>query len=190
LAVLGGLIAGAIVLTHGTEVYSAVIGLALIAAVNWRRIRLDKLVRHLPLAVLGAAVCALAYLSTLVGWAAAGGATGAAEVEQAGTQGQSAANAGDWLEFALGLTGAGGIIDLPVRAALLVLGARQRQLRTALVRWIGFGIVLFAVSFLDIEPVRRLYTLTFPWLVQHRPPQLVVPFASLLVGGGLVVAVR
>jgi hypothetical protein len=134
-------------------------------------------------------VCALPYLSTLVGWAAAGGATGAAEVEQAGSQ-AGGSNGGDWLELALGLTGAGGFIDLPVRAALLVIGARQRRLKTALVGWIVFGALLFAVSFLDIEPVQRLYTLTFPWLVHHRPPQLVVLFASLLVGAGLLVAVR
>jgi hypothetical protein len=192
LAVLGGLLAGAILLTHGTEVYSSVIGLAVIAAVNWRRIQLDKLVRHLPLAVLGAVVCALPYISTLVGWAAAGGATGAAEIEQAGaqTQGAAANNGGDSLELALGLTGAGGFIDLPVRAALLLIGARQRKLRAALMGWIVFGALLFAVSFLDVEPVRRLYTLTFPWLVHHRPPQLVVLFASLLVGGGLFVALR
>jgi hypothetical protein len=190
LAVLGGLFAGAILLTHGTEVYSAVIGLAVIAAVNWRRIQLDKLVRHVPLAVLGAVVCALPYLSTLVGWAAAGGATGAAEIEQAGSQAQGASDSRDWLELARGLTGAGGPIDLPVRAALLVIGARQRRMRAALLGWSVSGALLFAVSFLDIEPVRRLYILTFPWLVHHRPPQLVVLFASLLVGSGLFVAVR
>jgi hypothetical protein len=190
LAVLGGVIAGAILLTHGTEVYSSVIGLAAIAAVNWRRIRLEKLVWHLPLAVLGAVVCALPYLSTLVGWAAAGGATSAAAVEQASAQGQGVSSGGDWLELALGLTGAGGLIDLPVRAVLLVIGARQRRLRTAVVGWGVFGALLFAVSFLDIEPIRRLYTLTFPWLVHHRPPQLVVLFGSLLVGAGLVAAVR
>jgi uncharacterized protein DUF6541 len=50
--------------------------------------------------------------------------------------------------------------------------------------------VLFTVSFVDAEPVRRLYVLTFPWLVHHRPPQMVVLFASLLVGAGLFVVVR
>jgi hypothetical protein len=38
--------------------------------------------------------------------------------------------------------------------------------------------------------VRSLYILTFPWLVRHRPPQMVVLFASLLVGGGLFVVAR
>jgi hypothetical protein len=192
LALLGGLMAGAILLTHGTEVYSSIVGLAVIAALGWRHIRLDRLVRHLPLALAGAALCALPYLATLLGWAAAGGATSAAEIEQASsqTQGQAAANGGDWLEFALGLTGAGGLIDLPFRVALLWLGARQKWLRVPLVGWLVFGTLLFAVSFLDVGPVHRFYALTFPWLVHHRPPQMVVLFASLLVGGGVFVSVR
>src|SRR5437667_3325450 len=36
LAILGGLLAGAIVLAHGTEVYSALIGLSVIVALRWR----------------------------------------------------------------------------------------------------------------------------------------------------------
>jgi hypothetical protein len=134
-------------------------------------------------------VCALPYLSTLVGWAAGGGAAGAgvASLEDATSQGgQAANNGGDWLEFTLGLTGAGGLIDLPLRAVLLALGARQKRLRVALGCWFVFSALLFAVGFLDIEPVRRLYALSFPWLVHHRPPQLVVMFASVLVGGGLL----
>jgi hypothetical protein len=54
---------------------------------------------------------------------------------------------------------------------------------------VTFGLLLFAVSFVDIGPVRWLFTVTFPWLVHHRPPQLVLMFASLLVGAGLVQAI-
>jgi hypothetical protein len=105
-------------------------------------------------------------------------------------QGQAAAMGGDWLEFVLGMTGAASLIDLPLRAVLLYVGARQRQLRLALVAWLTFGALLFVVSFVDAQPVRSLYVVTFPWLVHHRPPQMVVLFTSLLVGGGLAVAVR
>src|SRR5205807_7797192 len=31
-----------------------------------------------------------------------------------------------------------------------------------------------------------LFVVTFPWLVQHRPPQVVALFASMLEGSGLV----
>lgn len=193
LAVLAGLLAGAIVLTHGTEVYSSAIGLAVIALVRWRRIRLDRLVRCAPLALAAAALCAAPYLSSLVVWAAGGGASvvGEASLVDAAAQGQATGSGGgDWLEFVLGITGASSLIDLPLRLALLAIGARFRPLRLALVGWIVFGALLFAVSFLDVEPVRRLYVVTFPWLVHHRPPQMVVLFTSLLVGGGMYCVVR
>jgi hypothetical protein len=185
-AALGGLLAGAIVLTHGTEAYSAVIGLAVIAALNWRRVQLGPLARHLPVAGTLAAVCVLPYLTALLGWAATGGASAVGAGTLEGTvQGQGSATGGDWLEFILGITGAAGFIDLPLRAALLVVGARNPRLRVAFGPWLVFGGLLFAVSFLDVAPVRTLYVVTFPWLVHHRPPQMVVLFTSLLVGGGL-----
>ena len=192
LALLAGVVAGAIVLTHGTEVYSSVIGLAVIAATRWRSIQLKRLARHLPLALVAAVGCALPYLSTLVGWAATGGASaaGAESLETASAPGQTGDMGGDWIEFVLAVTGAASFIDLPLRAVLLFIGARQRQLRTALVAWLAFSLLLFTVNFVDVEPVRRLYVLTFPWLVHHRPPQMVVLFASMLVGAGLLVAVR
>ncbi len=193
LALLAGLVAGAIVLTHGTEVYSSAIGLAVIAALRWRSIQFKKLAWHAPLAVLGAAACALPYLSTVLGWAAGGGASGSGveSLEDASAQGQSAADmGGNWIEFVLGVTGAASFLDLPLRGVLLCIGARQKQLRTALVGWLAFSAILFAVSFLDLEPVRRVYVLTFPWLVHHRPPQMVVVFTSVLVGAGMFVSVR
>ncbi len=192
LALLGGLLAGAIVLTHGTEVYSSVIGLAVVVVVRWRAIRVDKVLRYVPLAAVVAAVCAGPYLMALLHWAAGGGASAAGAealadtTSQAETSGSGTAGA---LEFILGITGAGSFIDLPLRAVLLFVGARQRQLRLAFAAWLAFGALLFTVSFIDIEPVRKLYIITFPWLVHHRPPQLVVLFTSLLVGGGLYVAV-
>jgi hypothetical protein len=95
----------------------------------------------------------------------------------------------DWIEFVLSVTGAAGLIDLPLRAALLGLGARMRQLRLVLAGWATFTALLFAVSFVDVPPINWLFVVTFPWLVHHRPPQLVVVFASLLVAAGLIHAV-
>jgi hypothetical protein len=53
-----------------------------------------------------------------------------------------------------------------------------------------FAALLFVVSFVDAAPIRAIYVFTFPWLVRHRPPQLIVLFTSLLVGAGLALAIR
>jgi len=191
LAGLGGLLAGAIVLTHGTEVYGALVGLAVVAALNLRRIQVGRLAMHLAVAGAIAIVCVMPYVTTLLGWAASGGASAVGVGMLDGTvPGEGSAMGSDWLEFVLGITGAASLIDLPLRAVLLYIGARQRQLRLALFAWLTFGALLFAVSFVDAQPIRSLYVVTFPWLVHHRPPQMVVLFTSLLVGGGLWVAVR
>jgi hypothetical protein len=189
LAALAGLLAGAIVLAHGTEVYSSVIGLAVIAALNWRHLRSRALAQHVPLAVVAASICVLPYLSALLGWAAGGGASSAGAVALQDATAQAQANsADDWLQFLLGFIGAASLIDWPVRAVLLVAGARSPRMRVILAGWVIFVALYFAVTFLDLPAVRWLFVVTFPWLVQHRPPQVVVPFASLLVGSGLVAA--
>jgi hypothetical protein len=190
LAVVGGLLAGAIVLTHGTEVYSAILGLAVIAAVRWRCIKPAQLVRHLPLAGACALVCALPYLTALLGWAGGGGASsaGVAALDDISAHPEVGAG-GDWLEFVLGVTGAASFIDLPVRAVLLAVGSRGRHMRVVVAAWAMFSGVLFGVSFLDVAPVRWLYVVTFPWLIHHRPPQMVVVFASVLIASGLATVV-
>ena len=190
LAALAGLLAGAIVLTHGTEVYSSLIGLAVMAfVVQWRRLQPRMLTRHVPLAMAGAIVCVIPYLGALLGWAAVGGASSAGAAALGDVTAQAPASSGDdWLQFLLGITGAASPIDFPVRAALLVAGARAPRMRVALAGWAVFAGLYLAVTFLDLPAVRWLFVVTFPWLVQHRPPQLVVLFASLLVGTGLVVS--
>jgi hypothetical protein len=186
LAVVGGLVAGAIVLTHGTEVYSAVVGLAVIAAVRWRRVQPAPLARHLPLAIAGIVLCALPYLTALFAWTGGGGASsaGVAALDDISAQ-PGTSTGGDWLEFVLGVTGAASFVDLPWRVVLLGIGARGRHMRVVVSAWAVFWALLFGVSFLDLPPIHWLFVATFPWLVQHRPPQMVVVFASLLVASGL-----
>jgi hypothetical protein len=186
LAIAGGLLAGAILLTHGTEVYSAIVGLAVIAALRWRRIEPARLLRHLPLALAITVVCALPYLTALVGWVGTGGASssGVAALEDIAAHPELGAG-GDWLEFILGVTGAASFVDLPARAVLLVIGMRGRHMRLVVAAWVVFSVVLFGVSFLDVPPIRWLFAVTFPWLVHHRPPQMVVLFASLLIASGI-----
>jgi hypothetical protein len=187
-AVLGGLFAGAIVLSHGTEVYSAVLGLLVIVAARRRSIDLRRLVRHLPLAVALAIVLVGPYLLTVIGWARAGAATsvGAVIADYAVVNPEDMGRS-DWLQFALGVTGAASALDLPVRLVLIGLGLRLRQLRLAVGLWLAFALLLIAVDFFDLAPIRTLFVLTYPWLVDHRPRQIAVIFASLLTAGGLTV---
>src|SRR5207302_9209713 len=129
----------------------------------------------------------LPYLGALLGWAAVGGATSAGVVALQDVTAAGQANLGDdWLPFVVGLTGAGSLIDWPARVALLVVGARGPRIRVILAGWLLFGALYFAVTFLDLPAVRWLFVVTFPWLVQHRPPQVVALFASMLEGSGLV----
>jgi hypothetical protein len=186
LALLGGLLAGAIVLSHGTEVYSSVLGVFVIAAARIRRLAPGPLVRHVPLALGVAAVIALPYLPTLVGWAGAGGATAA---------GQEAANlvAGspamdrqtDWLQHVLGMLGAGSLIDVPLRAALIALGVTLRRMRVVTAIWATFLGLLLLVNFVDLPVVKALFIVTYPWLADQRPRQVLAVFASLLAAGGV-----
>jgi hypothetical protein len=168
-------------------VYSAIVGLAVIVALRWRQIQLRPLVRQVPVALVLAGVCVMPYLATLLTWVAGGAASsaGSAALDSGAPQLERGTGT-DWFEFVLSVTGAAGLVDLPLRAALLGLGARMRQLRLVLAGWATFTALLFVVSFVDVPPVNWLFVVTFPWLVHHRPPQLVVMFASLLVGAGLI----
>src|SRR5216683_173025 len=180
--VLGGLSAGAIVLSHGTEVYTSALGLAVIALVRFRRIAPRRLAVHLPLALGLAGLCAAPYVPTLLGWAGSGGAISAGDAFAVNTDNGQA----DWLQFALGITGAVSLIDLPLRFALIAVGlTMNRRVRLAAGLWLSFVALLVVVQFVDLPPVRTLMVLTFPWLADYRPRQIAVVFASLLGAGGL-----
>ena len=181
-AVLGGLSAGAIVLSHGTEVYTSALGLAVIALARFRRIAPRRLAVHLPLALGLAGLCAAPYVPTLFGWAGSGGAISAGDAFAVNADNGQA----DWLQFALGITGAVSLIDLPLRFALIAVGlTMHRRLRLAAGLWLSFVALLVVVQFVDLPPVRTLFVLTFPWLADYRPRQIAVVFASLLGAGGL-----
>ena len=125
-AVAAGALAGAIVLTHGTEVYTAALGLLVISVffvARWPAPR--SLAAHAPLAVLAAVVTCAPYIPTALHWAGAGGATsvGLANLDFSAAHPDLQGRA-DWLQFGLGITGAGTLLDLPLRVLLLVLGIR------------------------------------------------------------------
>ena len=186
-ATLGGLFAGAIVVTHGTEVYSAAIGVLVIAAARLGRINPRRLMMCLPLALGVALLAAAPYLSTLVGWAGSGGATaaGALHADFVGGGNPAPETREGWFEVALGSFGAASVLDLPVRLALFACGARLRQLRLVLVLWALFAVLALLFDLLDLPVIRSIFVVTYPWLSDHRPRQVAVVFASLIGAGGL-----
>jgi hypothetical protein len=190
-AVYGALLATAIVLTHGTEVYTSLLGLIVIGGLGAGRVRVRKLAPHLAVAIGLALVLSSPYLPTLLGWARGGGATpvGLANLDFAlahpDVQGRA-----DWLQFALGMTGAGSATDLPIRVVLLAVGLRQGVPRALVGLWLTFAALLFMVDFLDIPFLNQVYVLTFPWLVDHRPRQVAVVLASLIEAMSLIAGVR
>jgi hypothetical protein len=184
---MGALLAGAIVLTHGTEVYTSLLGLSVVAFVVARSISPRALVAHLALAGGLALLLVAPYLSTVLGWAQLGGASGAGvENLDFGLTHPELQGRGDALQFALGITGAGSAIDLPIRAILLGLGLRSRLPRALTGLWLTFVALLLVVDFLNFGLLTRIYALTFPWLVDNRPRQVAVTLASLIEGAGLV----
>jgi uncharacterized protein DUF6541 len=182
LASIAGLLAGAIVLTHGTEVYSAVLAIVCIAIVRWRRIDFGALARHAPLAAGLTIACTAPYLSTLLGWAGGAGEASAALMDAEGR--------GDWLQFALGVTGAGSLLDLPVRIALIALGLYTLRGRVIGGLWGTFVVLLLVNDVVNAPLVAKLFTVTYPWLDHDRPRQVAVVFASLLCAGGVFVCLQ
>jgi hypothetical protein len=142
---------------------------------------------------LGLALLATApYLPTLFGWAGGGAAIEAGTV----IADYTAANPedmghGDWLQTVVGVTGAAALIDLPVRVVLVALGAVSlRRGRLALALWATILALLLIVDFVNLPAVRTLFVTTYPWLVDHRPRQIAVVFASVLAAGGLLACVQ
>jgi hypothetical protein len=73
--------------------------------------------------------------------------------------------------------------------ALIGLGLRLPGLRLATALWLTFLALLIAVDFFDLAPIRTVFVVTYPWLVDHRPRQIAVVLASVLAAGGLSVAI-
>lgn len=185
LAALAGIFGAAIVLTHGTEVYSAVVVLAVVSACNFRTIQYRALVRQAPLAIGIAVVATGPYVATLLGWAGAGGSAAAGEASVL----VDVDGRGDVLQFLLGITGAGAPIDLPLRIGLIGLGLLVFRARVTGALWGSFVALLFVNQLSNAPVVARVFAVTYPWLDHDRPRQVAVVFASLLCAAGVRVAI-
>jgi hypothetical protein len=189
LTVLAGLLLGSILLMHGTELYTAAIGLVVLLIAGWRRLAWPRLARDLLLAGAIAGLTALPYLATLVGWVTTGGATQAAqEVLQIAASDQP--SVGEVvITLALGSLSGGFMLDLPIRAGLLAIGlwsavrnTRERVVASIFV--IFFGLAL-AFRYASLPGLSTLYTLTFPWAEWIRLLMVAAVAASLLQANAL-----
>ncbi|MGI9146694.1 MAG: DUF6541 family protein [Chloroflexota bacterium] len=187
LAAVVGLLGGAIVLAHGTEIYSMSLGLVVITVARVRHIKWRQLGIQLPLAVgLGAAL-ASPYLQVLVGWARGGGASEVGSSQLLNAVADPELQGGGLLvQLALGAVGATSFVDLPVRAVLIAIGMRLAW--AGLARWLWLVVVgvLLTFAFVSNPLLERVFVVTYPWLADQRLLQVACVFASLLAAGGLL----
>jgi hypothetical protein len=190
LAVLGGLLAGGLLLTHGTEVYTASVGMALFAIGRARCIASLRVIGHVSLGLVCAVVFAATYFPALGGWAAAGGAVAVGDsyfdVRRAVLDG----NALEELLFWASGVSSGFVVDLPARLALLAFGAwmalRHSMGRLVFPLGLLFAAIVAASRYVDAAPVRALFAYTLPWMVDDRLVMTLSILAAPLSGLGLV----
>jgi hypothetical protein len=189
-AAVAGVLLGAILIVHGTEVYTLGLVLLVVLAVVWQRLPWRQLPGHLGITAGIALVCAAPYLPIVLHWAGGGGAvlTG----DEAGRA--LASSASSFLEDSTFLVFLGGSLgmDVPIRLILLAIGAFW-----AVRQWPGRVVVGVAVLFLligltftllnSVPIVRTVYSASFPWGMSYRTLIMVVVGQALLAGAGVVV---
>jgi hypothetical protein len=195
MAVLGGLMLGAVVLIHGSELYTLAVLLPAVLVSAGRRVVWLQLTRDLGLGVVVGVVCAAVYLPNLFQWAGVGGAY-AVGLQDGGVAAGSLSrnldpNSNPFTVFGLGALG----IDLPLRLLLLGIGTvwafRHCTGRSVVVLALAFTAITSALTFLNgIAVVRQIYALTFPWGMHYRMFMLVTIAQVLLSGAGGVVLLR
>jgi len=190
---LGGLVVGAIVLVHGSELYTLAIVLSAVLFGSLHRIAWRGLGGSLVLVVGVALAGAGPYLPNLVGWAGAGGAYEVGLAASPTPQTMAIADDGPSAFLAFGLNALG--IDLPIRLILVAIGCawcyRQGAGRTAAAVGILFGgLAVVLNGMLDVPAVRQVYAVVFPWGMHYRLLMLVSIAQALLAGAGGVLLLR
>jgi hypothetical protein len=189
LSIAAGALFGGVLLTHGTELYTAALGLAAIALLRWRSIAWPALARQVPLAGAVAVVVALSYLPRLFGWVQSGGAAHiGVQTLEATVLDPTLQGGGLWIQIGLGVVGASSLLDLPLRVALIGIGVRQPCTTLSRALWLTFVGVLLVMAGLHLPLLDRLYAITFPWLADQRLLQVATIFASVLAARGFVAA--
>src|ERR671933_772342 len=192
-AALAGLLVGAMVVVHGTELYTTAIVLVIVAIAQWRRLAWGRLPGHLALALLISMACAVPYLPALLHWAGSGGAyqvgleDGAAM--QLGARGSAAAER--LAVFTLDALG----VDLPLRLVLIGAGVswafRRRTGRILVAVSVVFVALAIVSSFLNgVGVVRTVYAATYPWSLPFRHMTVAAVPLAVLGGGGYVLVAQ
>jgi hypothetical protein len=193
-AVLAGVLLGGIVVVHGTELYTLLLILLVLAVGRWRQIPWWSATRDIAVAGLVGIVCALVYLPSLFHWAGGGGAYAVgledAQVPQLAGSVSSTLSAGPdpYVIFALGALG----IDAPLRVVLIAAGVvwafRARVGRAVLAIGLLFTLLATAFTYLSgrVEAIHQVYAALFPWGMHYRLFMIVGFCQALLAGAGAV----
>jgi hypothetical protein len=194
-AVLAGVVMGAVVLVHGSELYTLLLVMSVVLVGAWPRVVWRNLPWHVGLATVLGLVCAGVYLPALFNWAGAGGAyaVGLADGAVPQSSGSVSVSTGHDLFFVFGLDSLG--IDLPVRLGLLLVGMacafRQRVARSLVVVGFLFAAIACIFTFFSSVPlIRQVYASVFPWGMHYRLFMVVAVVQVLLAGAGGMVMVR
>ncbi len=186
-AALLGVMAGAIVLVHGTELFTAMLGLLVFGLANWRNQPGARLVRDAVVAAACAVLVALPYLPALLSWAGEGGATGVG-VSQAVAVQANVQHAGAFTQLQ-GIVLQMFDVNPLARLVLLPLGiwwtVRTREARSLIVLAAIFCGLTLGFSTLSLPAVSALYAALYPWSLDYRLLYVASIAARLLEGGGV-----
>ena len=191
LAVPGGLLAAALLLTHGTEIYTALIGLVAFAALRWKVVASGRVLGHVGLAAMAALLFAAPYLPQLGAWANTGGTVSVGTDYYSARHGEYALNDPvQELLFWSGAVSSGLLVDLPLRLGLLAVGGwiafRQRTGRVVVGLTVAFIGLVAIFRYVDVPSLRTLFALTLPWGVDGRLLMTVPILAAPLTGAGVI----
>jgi hypothetical protein len=191
--VLAGLGLGAVVLVHGSELFTLAILLPFVLIGAARRVVWSELPRAVGLAILVGIGCAASYLPNLIHWAGAGGAYSAGLADGPPADPGAAVTVSPapvlFVVFVLDSLG----IDFPIRLLILAVGIvwvfRDRVGRSVAVVGLVFaGLATLTTLLNGVPAVRQFYALSFPWAMHYRLLMLSTIAQVLLAGAGGVVA--
>jgi hypothetical protein len=186
-AVLAGILLGAIVVVHGTELYTSAIVLVILACANWRAIRWRRLWTDGLVAIAVAIACAAPYLPLLLHWAGSGGAYTVGNEDGSAIE-QGAASALQSLGlFSLDALG----VDFPIRCLLVVLGlayAFRLHVGRAMVAITSVFVAMAVITtlFNSVPVVRTVFAATYPWSLPYRHLTFASIGLAMLAGAGFV----
>jgi hypothetical protein len=188
--VLAGLLLGAILVVHGTDLYTSAIVLVILGVANraripWRRVGADVLI-----AAVVAVVCAAPYLPILFHWAGGGGAYGVGDESGAALERGTSSALQLLSVFSVDALG----VDFPIRVVLVALGLvfafRVRAGGAVIaVTAVFIAMAIIATLFNGLPPVRSLFAATFPWSLPYRHLTFASIGLALIAGAGVVLVV-